>query len=119
VAVLAGAGFMLWRSPAQSTQAEAPDVALNGSVSCSGDAIQITNNGAAKWMDARVGIDSKYSRVIPSISPNETVTLPTTGFTDSNGRRFDPASMKCQSADVQAFVGRALGHLTAANLDAQ
>jgi hypothetical protein len=116
VAVLAAAGFLFRRSAPPPTPAEPPEVALNGSVSCSGEAIQITNNDDANWMDARVEIDSKYARVVPEIPRRQTVTLPTTGFTDSSATRFDPASMKCHSADIQAFIRGGRGHLTAANL---
>lgn len=118
LAVLAIAVFTLRCSPPQTTTpaAEERAVALNGAVSCSGDEIQITNNGGADWSDARVEIDSKYSRVIASIPLQQTVTLPTSGFTDSNGKPFNAASMKCQSADIQAFVKGGRGHLTATNL---
>jgi hypothetical protein len=121
VAVLAVAVFLLRRPASQATTVKEMDVdvTLNGAVSCSGDAIQITNNGGVGWMDARVEINSKYSRVVPSIPQNQTVTLPTAEFTDSNGKRFNPAAVECQSADIQAFVRGGRGHLTVANLGGQ
>ena len=114
-------GFLVARRSvvSQPNIEEMPAVALNGSVSCSGAAIQITNNDAFGWMDARVEVDSKYARTVPSIPPRQTVTLPTSELTDSNGGRFDPATMKCQSADVQAYMRGGRGHFTAANLDAR
>lgn len=104
------------RSKSQPPVQELPEVALNGAVSCSGDAIQVTNNDSANWLDARVEINSKYSRIVPSIPPRETITLPTSELTDSNSQPFNPASMKCQSADIQAFLHGSRGHLEAANL---
>jgi len=98
---------------------ELPEVALNGSVSCSDDAIQITNNDAASWLDARVEINSKYARIVPAISPYQTITLPASKLTDPAGRGFDGASAKCQSADIQAYVRGARGHFKTANLDGQ
>jgi len=118
VAVLAVAALLVRRSAvSQPKIEEMPDVALNGAVSCSGDAIQITNNDSANWMDARVEINSKYARVVPSIPPRQTVTLPAAQFTDSNGKPFAPSgATTCQSADVQAYLLGGRGHLKMANL---
>jgi hypothetical protein len=117
VAVLAGAGVIARRSVSHPKAEEPPDVALEGAVSCSGNEIQVTNNGSAGWMEVRVEINSKYARIVPAIAPDQNVTLPTAELTDSNGTHFDPASMKCQSADIQAFVRGGQGHLKVANLE--
>jgi hypothetical protein len=118
VVALGGAGVVARHSMvAQPKIVEMPDVALNASVSCSGDAVQITNNDSASWMDARVEINSKYARIVPAISAGQTVTLPTSQLTDSGGRGFNAASTKCQSADVQAYLRGARGHFKTANLE--
>jgi hypothetical protein len=120
VAALAGAGVIARRSVSQPKIVEPPDVALNGSVNCSGDAVQITNNDATNWLDARVEINSKYARIVPSIPPGQTVTLPAAQLTDSSGNPFAPsATAKCQSADIQAYMRGARGHFKTANLDGQ
>jgi hypothetical protein len=116
VAVLAAGGIFARRSVARPKIQEAPEVTLNGSVSCSGDAIQVTNNDASNWLDARVEINSKYARIVPSIPPRQTITLPTSGLTDSNSQPFNAASMKCQSADIQAYVHGGRGHFQTTNL---
>src|SRR6185437_12206703 len=113
VAVLAGAAVVARRSAVshQPKSEVIPEVALNGAVNCSGDAIQITNNDAANWTDARVEINSKYAHIVPSIPPRETVTLPAAQFTDSNGKPFtSSAGTTCQSADVQAYMAGGRGH---------
>jgi hypothetical protein len=117
VAVLAAGGIFARRSVSQPKAEELPDVALNGAVSCSGNSIQVTNSDSSNWLDARVEINSKYARVVPSIPPRQTVTLPAAQFTDSNGKPFAPsAAATCQSADVQAYVAGGRGHFQTTNL---
>jgi hypothetical protein len=116
VAVLAGGGVAARRFFVQPKIVEKPDVVLNGSVSCSGDAIQVTNNDRAAWMDARVEINSKYARIVSSVPVGETVTIRTAQLLDSSNKPFDSLSMKCESADIQAYMRGARGHFQTANL---
>ncbi len=111
VAVLAGVAVRRSAVSDRPKVEEMPPVALNGAVSCSGDAIEITNNDATNWLDARIEINSKYSRIVPSIPSRETVTFRAAQFTDSNGKPFVPSgAVTCQSADVQAYLGGGRGH---------
>jgi hypothetical protein len=113
---LAGAAVIARRSISSPQTEEGPEVALNASVNCSGSEVQVTNNDTAAWTDARVEIDSKYARVIPAVLAGQTITITGTQLSDSNGNRFDPLSMKCESADIQAFMRRGRGHFSSANL---
>jgi hypothetical protein len=78
--------------------------------------VQVTNNDNSNWLDARVEINSKYARIVPSVPPKQTITLPTSELTDSNNRPFNAALMKCQSADIQAFLHGSRGHPETASL---
>lgn len=112
MAMLAGAGIILKvHSRSEPPAAALPDVLLNASLSCGDGNIQVTNNDTAGWRDARVEINSQYARIIPAMSPGQTVTLPAAALTDSNGKSFG-ASMTCRSAEVRAFIHGAQGHYT-------
>jgi len=116
VVVLAGVAVIARRSLVHPQTEEPPEVTLNAAVSCSGGEVQVTNNDTATWMDARVEIDSKYARVITAIPAGQTVTLTGAQLSDSSGNRFNPLSMKCESADIQAFLRHGRGHFSSVNL---
>ncbi|HVV44431.1 MAG TPA: hypothetical protein VHC72_04475 [Bryobacteraceae bacterium] len=110
VVVLGAAVYFRGSSSSAPKTVEPPEVSLTAAVNCSGEEVQVTNNDTAAWRDARVEINSNYAHIVPSIRPQQTVTLPADQLTDSNGKSFDPVSMKCQSASIQAFIREGRGH---------
>jgi hypothetical protein len=116
VVALAAAVYFRGSSSSKPKTVEPPDVSLTAAVNCSGSEVQVTNNDTAAWRDARVEINSNFAHIIPSIRPQQTVTLPADQLTDSNGKSFDPVSMKCQSASIQAFIREGRGHFQSNSL---